>query len=217
MTLTLTWQKSLSNLLKTFNGSWQRKRAVWTIVGLPEHMRHFRVLKESVRPRCRLLNVHPVTISTTRELCKRFFNASSHFYHCTMSLVIPLMELWLEVNDIIRVKCGPQQMAFENNHWAYLYMVYGEGASMRRASAGEAQEPRLWNLVFAQATPLRSPEDADGNSPNASSWDPFSLDSISQQTSALARSIFPLGFAVHGVSWGLIHCSYLLMKPKQLS
>lgn len=96
-------------------------------------------------------------------------------------------------------------------------MVYGEGTSMRRANTGDAREHRLWNLVFAQATPLRSPGDADGNAPNTSSWDPFSLDSISQQTSALARSVFPLGFAVHGMSWGLIHCSYLLMKLKQLS
>lgn len=71
-------------------------------------MRHFRMLKESVCPRCRLLNVHPVTISTTRELCKRFFNASSHFYNCTMSLVMPLKKLWLEVNDIIHVKYGTQ-------------------------------------------------------------------------------------------------------------
>lgn len=100
----------------------------------------------------------------------------------------------------------------------FLYMVYDEGASMRRASTGEVQEHRLWNLFFARATPLSSPEDADGNTPNKSSWDPFSLDSsISQPTSTLARSPFPLGFAVHRVSWGLIHCSYLLMKPKQLS
>lgn len=122
MTLMLTWQKSLSNLLNTFNGSWQRMRSVWTILGLLEHMRHFSVLKESVCPRGRLLNAHPVTISTTQELCKHFFYASSCFYNCTMSLVMPLMELWLEVNDTIHVKCGTQQMAFEKNHWAYFYI-----------------------------------------------------------------------------------------------
>lgn len=122
VTLTLTWQKSPSNLLNTFNGSWQRTRSVWTILGLLEHMRHFSVLKESVCPRCRLLQAHTTTISTTQELCTRFFNAASRFYNCTMSLVRPLKELWLDVDDIIHVKCGTQQIAFEKNHWAYFYI-----------------------------------------------------------------------------------------------